>query len=341
HTYTLSAHHYDDDVVSFDDFPVFSSDIHQPYLVGKNAGFSSGDSRLSLIYAYSSFSILKTEFGLIYAKERASVLSGILAVASGLTVIFALIIGITIFAFSRLIRIIRREELNMARIQKAVDNATDMILITSVDMEPLFRNQAFFSTCDPVLTKSNNPVALLISNDEKTEEIRKGLETESSWAGEVELRIRQGLTIPCLLRANVIKDAIGIQIGYLFIATDITERKRAERMKNEFISTVSHELRTPLTSIRGSLGLIKGGVSGDISPHAKKLVEIAYTNSERLIRLINDILDIEKIEAGAMEFHMQKVEILSEINRSVKLMMSYASQYNVDIKLGNSLPGVE
>ncbi|NVJ10207.1 PAS domain S-box protein, partial [Myxococcus sp. AM001] len=88
---------------------------------------------------------------------------------------------------------------------------------------------------------------------------------------------------------------------YTVFVRDITERKAVERMKNEFISTVSHELRTPLTSIRGSLGLLEGGIVGDIPPPALDMVRIARTNTERLIRLINDILDLEKMEAGKLE----------------------------------------
>jgi PAS domain S-box-containing protein len=90
---------------------------------------------------------------------------------------------------------------------------------------------------------------------------------------------------------------------------DITERKEVERMKNEFISTVSHELRTPLTSIRGSLGLVEGGIMGAMPAPALDMVRIARTNSDRLIRLINDILDLEKIEAGKMELKLQPLEV--------------------------------
>ncbi|MFL5355093.1 ATP-binding protein [Archangium sp.] len=89
---------------------------------------------------------------------------------------------------------------------------------------------------------------------------------------------------------------------------DITERKEVERLKNEFVSTVSHELRTPLTSIRGSLGLLEGGILGELPPQAQDMVRIARTNTERLIRLINDILDLEKIESGKLELKLQPVE---------------------------------
>jgi PAS domain S-box-containing protein len=88
---------------------------------------------------------------------------------------------------------------------------------------------------------------------------------------------------------------------------DLTERTEIDRMKNEFVSTVSHELRTPLTSIRGSLGLIEGGVAGDVPPKVLELTRIARTNADRLIRLINDILDLAKIEAGKLELRVAPV----------------------------------
>ncbi|WP_434301509.1 ATP-binding protein [Corallococcus exiguus] len=86
---------------------------------------------------------------------------------------------------------------------------------------------------------------------------------------------------------------------------DLTERKAVERMKNEFVSTVSHELRTPLTSIRGSLGLLENGIVGELPSQALDMVRIARTNTERLIRLINDILDLEKMESGMLELKLQ------------------------------------
>ena len=93
----------------------------------------------------------------------------------------------------------------------------------------------------------------------------------------------------------------GTRDGVVGVATDVTERLKAQRMKDEFVSIVSHELRTPLTSIRGSLGLLEGGVAGELPQKAKDLTRIARTNTDRLIRLINDILDLEKMESGQLE----------------------------------------
>jgi len=103
------------------------------------------------------------------------------------------------------------------------------------------------------------------------------------------------------------------------IMRDITERKRMDRMKNEFVSTVSHELRTPLTAIHGSLALIAEGVVGHINGKAGVLVENALRNSERLTRLINDILDVEKIASGKMNFDFKP--------QSTGTLMQYAREY--------------
>ncbi|MCX7185484.1 MAG: PAS domain S-box protein [Nitrosospira sp.] len=124
------------------------------------------------------------------------------------------------------------------------------------------------------------------------------------------------------------------------VVRDITERVRIERMKSEFISTVSHELRTPLTSIRGSLGLVTGGIAGVLPEQAKTLIDIASKNCERLIQLVNDILDMEKIEAGRIEFQLQPVLLNPFLQQAVEASQDYAKQYNVRYELKNELPDV-
>ena len=112
---------------------------------------------------------------------------------------------------------------------------------------------------------------------------------------------------------------------------DITIQKESERMKSEFVSTVSHELRTPLTSIHGSLGLLAGGAAGEISHGAKKLIDVAHSSSDRLIRLINDILDAEKLEAGKMVFNITPHGVESLLARSIIQNKGYGDKYNVQI----------
>ena len=114
------------------------------------------------------------------------------------------------------------------------------------------------------------------------------------------------------------------------------ERKRLERLKDEFVSTVSHELRTPLTSITASLGLLIGKVAGILPGPAARLLSIAYTNSRRLVRLVNDILDIEKLESGRVIFDFTKVNVRSLIEQAIEANRGYAQSHNVRIRLTES-----
>ncbi|UUZ65629.1 response regulator [Polaromonas sp. P1-6] len=125
----------------------------------------------------------------------------------------------------------------------------------------------------------------------------------------------------------------GKVVGFFSLGTDVTEFKRIDRMKSEFVSTVSHELRTPLTSIRGSLGLLTGGVAGELPPMAKNLAGIASINCERLIRLINDILDSEKIESGKMRFELQSLELRPLLVQALAANEGFAGQHNVKLAL--------
>lgn len=111
-----------------------------------------------------------------------------------------------------------------------------------------------------------------------------------------------------------------------------TARENAEaasRAKSEFLSVVSHELRTPLTSIQGSIGLIRSGASSELPGGTEPLAEIAYNNCERLSALIDDILDMEKIESGKMEFRMDRLEVVSLIREAIEANKGYGNTYRV------------
>ncbi|WP_407293741.1 CHASE3 domain-containing protein [Stutzerimonas zhaodongensis] len=117
------------------------------------------------------------------------------------------------------------------------------------------------------------------------------------------------------------------------VAVDMSLRRRMEQMKTEFISTVSHELRTPLTAIRGALGMLVGGVAGEIDDGARSLLDIAHKNSERLVRLINDILDIEKLEAGRLPFHFARCDVQALIEQALADLKPYGNDYGVSLVL--------
>ncbi|MGV8920118.1 MAG: response regulator [Pseudomonas sp.] len=130
----------------------------------------------------------------------------------------------------------------------------------------------------------------------------------------------------------------GELLGAVVVMHDITERKRIESMQREFVSTVSHELRTPLTSISGSLGLIKGGVVGEVPETMAQMLDIAYQNSVRLSHLINDLLDMDKLVAGKMNFDLQLQTLHPLLQNSIDSNLSYAEQHNVELVLLDEVP---
>lgn len=118
-------------------------------------------------------------------------------------------------------------------------------------------------------------------------------------------------------------------VGAVVTFRDITERAEIDKMKNDFVSTVSHELRTPLTSIRGSLGLVCAGAAGSISDKALELTTIALKNCERLTYLVNDILDLQKIESGQMQFDLTEQALNQLIRQAIEANAAFGGQYGV------------
>jgi PAS domain S-box-containing protein len=140
---------------------------------------------------------------------------------------------------------------------------------------------------------------------------------------------RDGSIVFAMLSVSLARDRDGAPMYFISQLENITQRRQMEQMKREFISTVSHELRTPLTSIRGSLGLIEGGVMGKLPDKANAMVKIAYQNSERLVRIINDILDVEKIESGKLELHIQPVAVAHLLQQALEVNQGYAQRHQV------------
>ncbi|RYY22551.1 MAG: response regulator [Sphingomonadales bacterium] len=140
--------------------------------------------------------------------------------------------------------------------------------------------------------------------------------------------------------ADVALGAMDLPTGRHVVAVvrDITERRRVAEMKDAFVSTVSHELRTPLTSIAGSLGLLAGGAGGELPDKAARLIGIAHSNSQRLVRLINDILDVEKLESGKLILAMSPLDLGEIAARSIDGVQGYADQLGVSLSLGESDP---
>ncbi len=120
-------------------------------------------------------------------------------------------------------------------------------------------------------------------------------------------------------------------VGAVVIFKDITERQIVERMKDEFISVVSHELRTPLTSIRSALGLLASGSLKEQPSKSQRMLEIAFDNTNRLVRLINDILDIERINSGKVTMRKQKCNAADLIQQAVDEMRAMAEKAEITL----------
>ncbi len=136
-----------------------------------------------------------------------------------------------------------------------------------------------------------------------------------------------------------IRGSDGMIVGRIWCFRDVSAARRVAQLKDEFISNVSHELRTPLTAIRGSLGLVAGEAVGRMPEEARALVEMACRGCDRLERIVNDILDVEKIEAGQMEFHWQVLPLGPLLEQAVKWSEGFGDRYGVSYLVEAGAPG--
>lgn len=179
-------------------------------------------------------------------------------------------------------------------------------------------------------------VSMLLPDPDR--EARRSLPANQQGAGvawitgldrEIEGLHKDGRLFPMeLVVSEIIQHGQPLFVG---MVRDISERKRIERMKNEFISTVSHELRTPLTSIAGALGLIVGGRLWESPKQAEEMIFIAYHNSQRLTYLINDLLDMEKIVAGKLHFELQQHSLVALIRQALDHHQTFSAEHRVQL----------
>ncbi|MCI0752280.1 ATP-binding response regulator [Teichococcus vastitatis] len=201
------------------------------------------------------------------------------------------------------------------RLQSILDHARDpILLLDGADRIQLANDAAAEQFGQNLAALLGQPVQALIP-------------TFGRRQGEVQARRADGSSFPVELSVGRYEQEG--EVGSVCVLRDVTERRRLDEMKNEFISTVSHELRTPLTSIRASLGLVTGGVAGAVPAQARELLDIAHKNSERLVLLVNDILDIEKMEAGRLEFRRERVLARDLLEQAVATNRAYGEQFGV------------
>jgi len=120
-------------------------------------------------------------------------------------------------------------------------------------------------------------------------------------------------------------------VGSVIVFRDVSERRAVDRLKDEFVSVMSHELRTPLTSVRGALGLLAGGASGELSAKGVRLVEVATASTDRLIRLVNDILDVERMTAGQLTLHLRDTPVADLVATAAEETAGLAAAAGVEL----------
>ena len=212
---------------------------------------------------------------------------------------------------------------------------------TILDMNPAAEN--LFGYAAPELV-GRSWIAMVLGPDERSR-------AQTWWPGFVaagkpvtliaeQCLRRDGLELACEWTLTPLSDEEGRVNSIVLQGRDITQARAAERMRSEFTSTLSHELRTPLTSILGSLQLLRSGALGDMDRDQGELVEVAERNGQRLLDLINEVLDIEKIESGRLTLMPEPMPIDSLLNESVRLNQGYADRFRANLALHGAVPGV-
>jgi PAS domain S-box-containing protein len=239
------------------------------------------------------------------------------------------------YALARDVTDLRAAEALRARLVATLEETTDFVWIANDEDWLVFLNR---STRRALGLPDDDALPTLRAADLVTPDARAAyagaLETAQRtgvWHGESSLIREGGRPMPVSQVVLAHRDERGEVEAFTVVARDITAQKEVERLKNEFVSIVSHELRTPLTSIRGSLGLIDGGATGELPAKAAKMVQIARNNTDRLVRLINDILDLDKIEAGKMELALEQTRLTDVLGRAVAGLEGAAAARGVEL----------
>ncbi len=214
-----------------------------------------------------------------------------------------------------------------------IDDLPMGVVVLGKDQQPYYNNRAAKELLGP---KPEQPLAFMAGTDKlyPAEQMpaARALAGETSQTEDMEIE-QDGIRRHMQAWGRPGYNEHGDLTFGIAVYEDISARKQLDLLKNRFVSTVSHELRTPLTSIHGALGLILGNALGEPEPKIRAMLQLAEQNSQRLIRLINDILDMQKIEAGQMNFHFAKVQLQPLLRCAVEQMASYAEQHKVTLEL--------
>jgi signal transduction histidine kinase len=137
-----------------------------------------------------------------------------------------------------------------------------------------------------------------------------------------------------------VRTSLREHVGTLFVFRDVTHEREVERMKSEFVSLVSHELRTPLTSIKGYVDMLMDGDAGELKQDQVDFLQVVSKNAERLVTLVTDLLDVSKIEAGAIRLNLAQLDLAGVISEVVANLrpLNESKKQNVNINLPEKMP---
>lgn len=237
-----------------------------------------------------------------------------------------------------------REKLTI--LERAIASARNGIVITdpTLDDNPIvYVNQSFLTLtgygADEVVGRNCRFLQGDDRRQKALEDLRSAIKETRAITCVLKNYRKDGSVFWNELTVSPVHNEKGKLINFIGIQNDITSRVEAETRISEFYSIVSHELRTPLTSIRTSLGLLEEGEGGKLSPEATSLIEIAFRNTDRLVRLVNDILDFRKIESDKLELRYNRLKARSIVEQVVRELGPTASEKSiglvVDIKSGS------
>lgn len=225
----------------------------------------------------------------------------------------------------------QREE----RYRVLVESASDVIFTTDAESRFTYVNPAGAATVGYTAEELSGMSAFDLIHRDYRDEIRGRIrgqlrEGPTSLYHELPIVTKEGKEVWLGLNTQVLYSNDG-PTGLQAVARDITRQIEIEQMKDSFLSVVSHELRTPLTAIRGSLGLVASGKMGRLEDRGQRMLEIAAQNTDRLVRLINDLLDIEKIESGTAPMERRLTNLGGIIRRAVEGMEPIAEKSGISI----------
>ncbi|MDH5601199.1 MAG: PAS domain S-box protein [Gammaproteobacteria bacterium] len=237
---------------------------------------------------------------------------------------------------STLDKLTNKEKMTRAILETAPDaiitmNTKGIITSFNPGAENIFKYSA-----DEIIGQNVNklmPHDMAIHHDKYISHFKNGGSATIGKNRELNGLRKDGSIFPIEITINA--NHIEGELLFTGVLRDITERRKIEKIKNEFVSTVSHELRTPLTAIKGSLDIVTNSLNIELNVQASTMLDVANRNVERLLTLINDILDVAKLESGEINFTNEKINIISFIKDIIEINQQYAEKHHTRFKCTN------